>query len=63
MNLGSRTGQKAVVVTEKLGERENARPYFPQREKEMMMMMTKFNLPVLLKNPFSNKAIKNTNSH
>ena len=37
MNLGSKVGQKPVVVrkTEKLGERER-RSYFPQREKEKM---------------------------
>ena len=41
MNLGSKVGQKAVVVrkTKKLGERENARPHFPQREKDKMMMI------------------------
>ena len=39
--MGSNVGQKLVVVrkTKKLGERA-ARPYFPQREKDMMMMMT-----------------------
>ena len=39
MNLGSKVGQKLVDVrkTEKLGERENTRPYFPQREKDMMI--------------------------
>ena len=49
-NLGSKAGQKLVVVrkTEKLGERDNVRPYFPQREKDkMMMMMTKNNLVIL----------------
>ena len=36
--------------TEKLGERENARPYFPQREKvkKMMMMMMMMMMMILL---------------
>lgn len=41
MSLGSNVGQMLVVVqkAEKLGERENARLYFPQRENEKMKMM------------------------
>lgn len=39
--MGSNVGQMLVVVqkAEKLGERENARLYFPQRENEKMKMM------------------------
>ena len=41
MNLGSKVGQKPVVVrkTEKLGERER-KALFPKREKDMMMILS-----------------------
>ena len=59
--MGSNVGQKLVVVrkTKKLGERA-ARPYFPQREKDMMMMMMMMTYICKRMDIFCNKAMVTT---